>query len=89
MEAYALKMTLGVDQKTAEELIRGYLDGFPQLKEGNQEKFLNIVSGQSNTSRKTSDRKVPKTKPSPGKETLDISKETKKSALERLLEKFR
>ena len=33
MEAYALKMTLGVDQKTAEDLIKGYLDGFPQLKE--------------------------------------------------------
>ena len=33
MEAYALKMTLGVDQKTAEELIKGYLDGFPQLAE--------------------------------------------------------
>jgi len=33
MEAYALKMTLGVDQKTAEGLIQGYLDGFPQLKE--------------------------------------------------------
>ena len=33
MEAYALKMTLGVDQKTAEQLIKGYLDGFPQLAE--------------------------------------------------------
>ena len=33
MEAYALKMTLGVDQKTAEKLVKGYLDGFPQLKE--------------------------------------------------------
>ena len=33
MEAYALKMTLGVDQKTAEGLIKGYLDGFPQLAE--------------------------------------------------------
>ena len=33
MEAYALKMTLGVDQKVAEGLIKGYLDGFPQLKE--------------------------------------------------------
>ena len=33
MEAYALKMTLGVDQKTAEGLVQGYLDGFPQLKE--------------------------------------------------------
>tara|TARA_S200002703_G_scaffold123383_1_gene109331 strand:+ start:4652 stop:6976 length:2325 start_codon:yes stop_codon:yes gene_type:complete len=33
MEAYALKMTLGVDQKTAEKLIKGYLDGFPQLAE--------------------------------------------------------
>jgi len=33
MEAYALKMTLDVDQKTAEGLIEGYLNGFPQLKE--------------------------------------------------------
>ena len=33
MEAYALKMTLEVDQKTAEGLIKGYLDGFPQLAE--------------------------------------------------------
>jgi len=33
MEAYALKMTLGVDQKVAEKLVQGYLDGFPGLKE--------------------------------------------------------
>jgi DNA polymerase I-like protein with 3'-5' exonuclease and polymerase domains len=33
MEAYALKMSLDVDQKTAEELIKGYLEGFPQLAE--------------------------------------------------------
>ena len=33
MEAYALKMNLGVDQKTAEELIKGYLTGFPELAE--------------------------------------------------------
>ena len=32
MEAYALKMTL-VDQKTAQDLVDGYLNGFPQLKE--------------------------------------------------------
>ena len=31
MEAFALKMTLGVEQKTAEDLIKGYLDGFPGL----------------------------------------------------------
>lgn len=37
MEAYALKMTLGVDQKTAEGLVKGYLDGFPQLKEWREE----------------------------------------------------
>ena len=33
MEAYALGRTLNVDQKTAQELVNGYLDGFPQLKE--------------------------------------------------------
>ena len=42
MEAYALKMTLGVDQKTAEELIRGYLDGFPQLKEWRENSRLQV-----------------------------------------------
>jgi len=64
-------------------------EGFPQLKEANQEKFLNIVNGQSNTAKKTSDGKVPRTKLAPSNEPLNISKETKKSALERLLEKFR
>ena len=33
MEAYALGRTLEVPQKKAEELVKGYLDGFPQLKE--------------------------------------------------------
>ena len=70
-------------------MLKAVAEGFPQLQEGTQKKFLRIVNGQSNTSKKTSDTKVPKTKPSPGKETLDISKETKKSALARLLEKFR
>ena len=37
MEAYALKMTLDVDQKTAESLVQGYLNGFPQLKEWREE----------------------------------------------------
>ena len=70
-------------------MLEAVAEGFPQLQEGNQEKFLNIVSGQSNTSKKTSNTKVPKTKPSPGNETLDISKKTKKRAFARLLEKFR
>ena len=42
MEAYALKMTLGVDQKTAEHLIKGYLDGFPQLKEWRENSRLQV-----------------------------------------------
>ena len=33
MEAYALGMSLGVNQKEAQILVDGYLDGFPQLKE--------------------------------------------------------
>ena len=42
MEAYALKMTLGVDQKTAEKLVQGYLDGFPQLKEWRENSRLQV-----------------------------------------------
>ena len=42
MEAYALKMTLGVDQKTAEGLVQGYLDGFPQLKEWRENSRLQV-----------------------------------------------
>jgi DNA polymerase I-like protein with 3'-5' exonuclease and polymerase domains len=32
MDYFALSMTLGVDQQTAKDLIKGYLDGFPGLK---------------------------------------------------------
>mgnify|MGYP006079467639 FL=1 len=42
MEAYALKMTLGVDQKTAEKLVQGYLNGFPQLKEWRENSRLQV-----------------------------------------------
>ena len=70
-------------------LLEAVAEGFPQLHEGNHEKFLNIVSRQSNTAEKISDRKVPITKAAPCKRPLDIGKETKKSAFERLLEKFR
>ena len=42
MEAYALKMTLGVDQKTAEKLVQGYLDGFPQLKAWRENSRLQV-----------------------------------------------
>lgn len=42
MEAYALKMTLGVDQKTAESLVQGYLNGFPQLKEWRENSRLQV-----------------------------------------------
>lgn len=42
MEAYALKMTLGVDQKVAESLVQGYLDGFPQLKEWRENSRLQV-----------------------------------------------
>jgi len=42
MEAYALKMTLGVDQKTAESLIKGYLDGFPGLRDWRENSRLQV-----------------------------------------------
>ena len=42
MEAFALKMTLGVDQKTAEGLIKGYLDGFPGLRDWRKNSRLKV-----------------------------------------------
>jgi len=33
MSGYALAMSLGIDKKEGERLVKGYLDGFPQLKE--------------------------------------------------------
>ena len=42
MEAYALKMTLGVDQKTAEGLVQGYLDGFPGLKKWRENSRIQV-----------------------------------------------
>lgn len=42
MEAYALAMTLGIDQNAAKELVAGYLDGFPQLKEWRENSRLQV-----------------------------------------------
>ena len=42
MEAFALKMTLDVDQKTAEGLIKGYLEGFPGLKKWRENSRLQV-----------------------------------------------
>ena len=39
-------------------LLGAVAEGFPQLQEGNQEKFLNIVSGQSNIAKKISDETI-------------------------------
>ena len=42
MEAFALKMTLGVEQNVAEELIKGYLDGFPGLAKWRENSRLQV-----------------------------------------------
>ena len=42
MEAFALKMTLGVEQNVAEELIKGYLDGFPGLAKWREDSRLQV-----------------------------------------------
>ena len=52
-------------------------------------KFLNKVNGGSKTAKKIADDRIPSAKQTSSKKLLGKNNDTKKSALERLLEKFR
>ena len=70
-------------------LLDAVADGFPHLLEANKEKFLNKVNGESKTAKKIADDRIPSAKQTSSKKLLGKNNDTKKSALERLLEKFR
>ena len=70
-------------------LLDAVADGFPHLLEANKEKFLNKVNGGSKTAKKIADDRIPSAKQTSSKKLLGKNNDTKKSALERLLEKFR
>ena len=70
-------------------LLDAVADGFPHLLEANKEKFLNIVNGGSKSAKKIADDQIATAKQTSNKKLLGKKNETKKSALERLLEKFR
>ena len=70
-------------------LLDAVADGFPHLLEANKEKFLNKVNGGSKTAKKKADDRIPSAKQTSSQKLLGKNNDTKKSALERLLEKFR
>ena len=70
-------------------LLDAVADGFPHLLEANKEKFLNKVNGESKTAKKIADDRIPSAKQTSSQKLLGKNNDTKKSALERLLEKFR
>ena len=72
-----------------ETLLEAVADGFPHLLEENKEKFLNTVNGKNKSVQKMADNQIPNSKQTSSKKILGKNNETKKSALERLLEKFR
>ena len=72
-----------------ETLLEAVADGFPHLLEENKEKFLNTVNGKNKSAQKMADNQIPNSKQTSSKKILGKNNETKKSALERLLEKFR
>ena len=70
-------------------LLDAVADGFPHLLEANKEKFLNIVNGENKSAKKIAEDQIPTTKQTSSQKLLGKNTNTKKSALERLLEKFR
>ena len=70
-------------------LLDAVADGFPHLLEANKEKFLNKVNGGSKTAKKIADDRIPSAKQTSSQKLIGKNNDTKKSALERLLEKFR
>ena len=70
-------------------LLDAVADGFPHLLEANKEKFLNTVNRGNKSEKKIADDQIPTEKQTSSMKILGKNNETKKSALERLLEKFR
>jgi PTH1 family peptidyl-tRNA hydrolase len=70
-------------------LLDAVADGFPHLLEANKEKFLNTVNRGNKSEKKMADDQIPTEKQTSSMKILGKKNETKKSALERLLEKFR
>ena len=70
-------------------LLDAVADGFPHLLEANKEKFLNTVNQGNKSEKKMADDQIPTEKQTSSMKILGKNNETKKSALERLLEKFR
>ena len=70
-------------------LLQSISEGFPELIKGKQENFLNIINRNRHSKIKLSDTKKVATNHSSGNPVLDKNVDKKKSALERLIEKFR
>ena len=62
MEAFALSKTLDVDQKVAQELVDGYLNGFPQLKEWRENSRVQVKEHGFITNKVGRIRHLPKVK---------------------------
>ena len=70
-------------------LLDAVADGFPHLLEANKENFLNIVNGGNKSAKKIVDDQISAAKQTSGQKLLGKNNDRKKSALERLLGKFR
>ena len=70
-------------------LLQSISEGFPELIKGKQENFLNIINRNRHSTKKLSDTKKVTTNHSSGNPVSDKNDDKKKSALERLIEKFR
>jgi len=70
-------------------LLDAVADGFPHLLEANKEKFLNTINWGNKSEKKMADDQILTEKQTSSMKILGKNNETKKSALERLLEKFR
>ena len=70
-------------------LLDAVADGFPHLLEANKENFLNIVNGGNKSEKKIVDDQIPTAKQTSSHKLLGKNNDRKKSALERLLGKFR
>jgi PTH1 family peptidyl-tRNA hydrolase len=77
------------NEEELKTLLDAVADGFPHLLEANKEKFLNTVNRGNKSEKKMADDQIPTEKQTSSMKILGKNNETKKSALERLLEKFR
>ena len=85
---YVLQDFAKADQEWLDDMMRGIADGAPWLAQGKADRFQNAVAQRMSPARPKPEPK-PKSAPAPNAEPSQATTEDERSALQKLVDRFR